>query len=327
MLLPPRLALFALLALLGPSYAAKSVAASFCKCICFNNSTIIALNPPTSSTQASSLHRLDIRSSPGDTALNADSSYTYADTRRDVWSEYSPNHAEKDRRSPASGDSEKEDGDEAKTPSTGHSRPHHKLTCTDCTRAFCLDYNLPICKNAREEDVFTTCFQRDSLKDETVVVVFIFATAGLLAWALVKPWIDRLRDRSPAFIPLTQQPNDDLARTGQTARSRLNRNTLHGAGGGATATTSGSGNDNAIGGGNGSRSRSGEGMGPGQGISLPAAAAAAAAPTEGLLFSDPSASYFSESPPPHYGRPGNGLLQQVHADHDAVDIVSSGSGV
>jgi hypothetical protein len=46
--------------------------------------------------------------------------------------------------------------------------------------------------------------ERDSLKDETIVVVFIFATAGLLGWALVKPWIDRLRERN-TFMPLPQR--------------------------------------------------------------------------------------------------------------------------
>ncbi|KIW66921.1 hypothetical protein, variant [Phialophora macrospora] len=150
-----------ILTLISPSISAKSTATSFCKCICFDNSTIIALNPPPSTTSASSLHKLDIRlplPSPPDVTSNPD--------------------------------------EEPK-------RPHRKLTCADCTRAFCLDYNLPICKNARDDDVFTTCFQRDSLKDETVVVIFIFATAGLLAWAAVKPWVDRLRERN-TFVPLGQ---------------------------------------------------------------------------------------------------------------------------
>ena len=31
--------------------------------------------------------------------------------------------------------------------------------CNDCNRQFCLDYNLPICKGAGMEDVFTTCFR------------------------------------------------------------------------------------------------------------------------------------------------------------------------
>jgi len=37
--------------------------------------------------------------------------------------------------------------------------------------------------------VFAQCFQRDSIKDEAVVFIFIFATAGLLGWAVLKPWV------------------------------------------------------------------------------------------------------------------------------------------
>ena len=33
--------------------------------------------------------------------------------------------------------------------------------------------------------------ERDSRKDEVVVFVFIFATAGLLLWAAIKPWVSR----------------------------------------------------------------------------------------------------------------------------------------
>ncbi len=33
------------------------------------------------------------------------------------------------------------------------------LTCLDCTKKFCLDYHLPVCKDATESDVFTTCFR------------------------------------------------------------------------------------------------------------------------------------------------------------------------
>ena len=113
--------------------------------------------------------------------------------------------------------------------------------CNDCNRQFCLDYNLPICKGAGMEDVFTTCFresarclcgmigfvevtcgddedggidgrnneecaragfadihgaERDSRKDEAVVFIFIFATAGLLIWAAIKPWVGKWVDVS-----------------------------------------------------------------------------------------------------------------------------------
>ncbi|KAL2355343.1 hypothetical protein BJ546DRAFT_684334 [Cryomyces antarcticus] len=73
--------------------------------------------------------------------------------------------------------------------SAGSSPKKPSLTCTDCNRQFCLSYNLPICKGAKEEDVFTTCFQRDSAKDEAVVFIFIAATVGLLVWASIRPWV------------------------------------------------------------------------------------------------------------------------------------------
>lgn len=71
---------------------------------------------------------------------------------------------------------------------------HHARTCADCTKQFCLSYNLPICAKAKEENVFTTCFQRDSVKDEAVVFLFIGATVGLLIWAAVRPAYERWRE-------------------------------------------------------------------------------------------------------------------------------------
>ncbi|KAH0614446.1 uncharacterized protein H6S33_000082 [Morchella sextelata] len=64
-------------------------------------------------------------------------------------------------------------------------------SCTDCNRSFCRDYNLPFCKGVEDDDVVTTCFQRDSAKDQAVVVIFIVATVGLLVYALVRPWVAR----------------------------------------------------------------------------------------------------------------------------------------
>ena len=75
------------------------------------------------------------------------------------------------------------------------SKSHHQRTCNDCTKQFCLDYHLPICQDAKETDVFTTCFQRDSAKDETVVFIFIFATGGLLIWAAIRPWVQKWRNQ------------------------------------------------------------------------------------------------------------------------------------
>lgn len=39
--------------------------------------------------------------------------------------------------------------------------------------------------------MFTTCFQRDSAKDEAVVFIFIGATTGLLVYAAVRPWVEK----------------------------------------------------------------------------------------------------------------------------------------
>lgn len=38
--------------------------------------------------------------------------------------------------------------------------------------------------------------ERDSRKDEAVVFIFIFATAGLLIWAAIKPWVRKWVDVS-----------------------------------------------------------------------------------------------------------------------------------
>ncbi|KAK5467762.1 hypothetical protein LTS15_000735 [Exophiala xenobiotica] len=232
------LLLISLSLLIQPTLGAKSTATSFCKCICFNNSTIIALNPPPSSSSgrdAARLHNLDVRSPLAVHAVHAAGAGAGRDTDDELDKASSSALASASASAAAAGSSssisssasvstsissstsasaaeDDGDGDDANdhpAPTSQASQAaqpykHHKLTCADCTRAFCLDYNLPICKNAEEEDVFTTCFQRDSLKDETVVVVFIFATAGLLGWALVKPWIDRLRERN-TFMPLPQR--------------------------------------------------------------------------------------------------------------------------
>lgn len=37
---------------------------------------------------------------------------------------------------------------------------YRSLNCNDCNRKFCLDYELPTCKGAKEEDVYTTCFRK-----------------------------------------------------------------------------------------------------------------------------------------------------------------------
>lgn len=76
------------------------------------------------------------------------------------------------------------------------SEPHLNLrapaaTCNMCNRAFCIAQRLPICKGAEEKDVFTTCFQRDSRKDQIVVVTFITVTVALLGWSAVRKVLEK----------------------------------------------------------------------------------------------------------------------------------------
>ena len=84
----------------------------------------------------------------------------------------------------------------ASASASGTPPKHHKLTCADCTRSFCASYNLPICKDVDEDKIFTSCFQRDSLKDELVIYLFLAVTTGLLVWAGAKPWIEKLWEKS-----------------------------------------------------------------------------------------------------------------------------------
>lgn len=63
--------------------------------------------------------------------------------------------------------------------------------------------------------------ERDSLKDETVVVLFLLVTAGLLGWALVKPFVERARRSGPVqrYAPVGRE-SADLATGGAPGRSR-----------------------------------------------------------------------------------------------------------
>ncbi|KAJ5204109.1 uncharacterized protein N7498_004988 [Penicillium cinerascens] len=150
------------------SLTVASTPTSFCKCTCFSNSTIIPLDPAKSGASSSAL----------DNVLRFDKR-AFDNFKAGV-----------------------EIDEESLSKRT---QKYGALSCNDCNRKFCLDYELPICKGAKEEDVFTTCFQRDSRKDEAVVFIFIFATGGLLAWAILKPWIERYleaaRERR-SYIPV-----------------------------------------------------------------------------------------------------------------------------
>ncbi|KAK0644200.1 hypothetical protein B0T16DRAFT_447924 [Cercophora newfieldiana] len=67
--------------------------------------------------------------------------------------------------------------------------------CTQCKRTYCLNYNLPICKDIEESQIKADCFQRDSVKDRFIVWAFILGTAGLLGWAGIRRLVE-LREQN-----------------------------------------------------------------------------------------------------------------------------------
>ncbi|KAI9496211.1 hypothetical protein BDB00DRAFT_746455, partial [Zychaea mexicana] len=72
--------------------------------------------------------------------------------------------------------------------------------CSNCTKQFCLD-NVQdgMCDGIADEtcpsnDFRTTCFARDSVKDESIVFLFLILTVGLLISAALKPRFDRWQE-------------------------------------------------------------------------------------------------------------------------------------
>ncbi|KAK3503811.1 hypothetical protein B0T13DRAFT_533581 [Neurospora crassa] len=141
-------------------------APTFCKCTCFSNSTIIRLGPQPDDPANNNPQQPPPPSKPTATMTATASP---------------PNSP----RSPS---------DQSQfLLHLGGSKRAASSSCTQCNRAFCLQYNLPICKDAEEKDVTTTCFQRDSRKDEIIVWGFILSTAGLLGWAGVRRFLEKGR--------------------------------------------------------------------------------------------------------------------------------------
>ncbi|RDA84297.1 hypothetical protein CP532_3338 [Ophiocordyceps camponoti-leonardi (nom. inval.)] len=72
------------------------------------------------------------------------------------------------------------------SPSPPLDRRSASTSCSECTKAFCLSQGIDFCKEAKEENVVTLCFQRVSNKDRFIVWGFILVTLGLLGWAALK---------------------------------------------------------------------------------------------------------------------------------------------
>ncbi|KAK3991499.1 hypothetical protein QBC44DRAFT_379722 [Cladorrhinum sp. PSN332] len=107
-------------------------------------------------------------------------------------------------------------------------------SCTQCNRAFCLKYNLPICKDAEEKDIVTSCFQRDSRKDQIIVWGFILGTAGLLGWAGVKKVVEGYENKQTRRGTAQQQQQDGGGVLGRVLRMVGGSGPGGGGGGGNT---------------------------------------------------------------------------------------------
>ncbi|EAS33403.3 uncharacterized protein CIMG_04427 [Coccidioides immitis RS] len=183
------LSLFLLIFLSSLPFISAATPTSFCKCTCFSNSTIIPLGPPKPHTSSNP--------TLGRRSIFTPSLFSHRAVPRDnAGVQPAESHGDKNK-------------------STGGDKDDKKFraaNCNDCNRKFCLDYHLPMCKGAKEDDVVTTCFQRESNKDKAVVLIFIVATVSLLVWAALKPWAERwiqaARERR-LYIPISSREDNN----------------------------------------------------------------------------------------------------------------------
>ncbi|KAG5957761.1 hypothetical protein E4U58_005676 [Claviceps cyperi] len=171
-----------LVVLLASLFALTSAAYApvFCKCTCFKNSTIIPLGPKSQQPKSdSSSHALLSR-------------FFYSDARSLFAAPLSAG--------PELADSlVRGNDDDTQSHSNNVSPRSLSTSCSECTKSFCLNQGIDFCKEAKEEDVVTMCFQRDSNKDRIIVWGFILGTTGLLGWAALKRFIEQRDQRAAAL--------------------------------------------------------------------------------------------------------------------------------
>ncbi|KAG6096949.1 hypothetical protein E4U30_001089 [Claviceps sp. LM220 group G6] len=159
----------------------------FCKCTCFKNSTIIPLGPKSQQPQSdSSSHALLSR------FFSSDSLSLFA-------APLSAGPELTDSLVRGNDDDDDDDDDDTQSHSNNVSPRSLSTSCSECTKSFCLNQGIDFCKEAKEEDVVTMCFQRDSNKDRIIVWGFILGTTGLLGWAALKRFIEQRDQRAAAL--------------------------------------------------------------------------------------------------------------------------------
>lgn len=85
--------------------------------------------------------------------------------------------------------------------------------CLTCTRQFCLDQGLEMCKGAKlehtdhdvgtgfEGDVWAKCFERDSYKDQGIITLYILVVGALVACAAFRGRMQSWYQRYHTFAP------------------------------------------------------------------------------------------------------------------------------
>ncbi|WVQ85584.1 hypothetical protein IAT38_007750 [Cryptococcus sp. DSM 104549] len=131
--------------------------------------------------------------------------------------------------------------------------------CLSCTRQFCLDQKLTICKGAEvpeldadvgtgtEGDVEARCFKRDSPRDQLVVTFFLLIVFGLFTYAAIRARLRKaietrgrptdLREWGEALLPSPLHP---ISASLLPSR-RQNGGGFHWGGGGGEEMRSGAG--------------------------------------------------------------------------------------
>ncbi|KAI8355402.1 hypothetical protein B0O80DRAFT_497794 [Mortierella sp. GBAus27b] len=70
--------------------------------------------------------------------------------------------------------------------------------CGSCTKQYCLEVKPNMCKGVgtgEGDELVTSCFERDSYKDQFIVYLFLTITFGLLGYAGLQPFLKGLWQR------------------------------------------------------------------------------------------------------------------------------------
>ncbi|KAF9432008.1 hypothetical protein BGZ76_011419, partial [Entomortierella beljakovae] len=70
--------------------------------------------------------------------------------------------------------------------------------CGACNKQYCLDNKPDMCKGVgtgEGDELVTTCFERDSYKDQFIVYLFLTVTLGFLGYAGLQPSINKFWQR------------------------------------------------------------------------------------------------------------------------------------